>query len=412
MFDHNDLNQHARPKPVARMYEIPGTRSAVTASSPMSTPSSTAMPVAPVRMRRGRTAGLLFLALLTGAAGGGAAGSFAAMRSLPTAAAGASVVSAEPINMQNQAAAAANVAGAVFAAVSPSVVEISVAGETPMGMTYSGGTGFVVDARGLILTNNHVVASSEQVEVQFSDGTTRTATVLGTDSGNDLALLETDLPANVPVARLADSDAVTVGETAVAIGSPFGLEQTVTQGIVSAIHRTWSPGTGRTQRNLIQTDAPINPGNSGGPLLNAAGEVIGITSMIESPVRGSVGVGFAIPINTAKQLIPQLEAGAELKAVWLGIRGGDVTAALAEERDLPVQEGVLVAEAVQGGPAARAGLQPEDIITALDQTAVKTLGELQDALSQHQPGDTVTLSIMRAGAEQELDVRLEAWVEQ
>ena len=369
------------------------------------------MPVAPVRARRGRTAGLLILALLTGAAGGGAAGTFAATRSLPTAAAGASVVSAEPIGNQNQAA-SANVAGAVFAAVSPSVVEISVAGETPMGMTYSGGTGFVVDARGLILTNNHVVAGSEEVEVQFSDGTTRSATVLGTDSGNDLALLETDLPANVPVARLADSDAVTVGETAVAIGSPFGLEQTVTQGIISAIHRTWSPGTGRTQRNLIQTDAPINPGNSGGPLLNAAGEVIGITSMIESPVRGSVGVGFAIPINTAKQLIPQLEAGAELKAVWLGIRGGDVTAALAEERDLPVQQGVLVAEAVQGGPAARAGLQPEDIITALDETAVKTLGELQDALSRHQPGDTVTLSIVRAGAEQELEVQLEAWVEQ
>jgi S1-C subfamily serine protease len=321
-----------------------------------------------------------------------------------------SVVSAEPIGQQ--AAVIPNVASAVFAAASPSVVEINVMGATPMGTTYSGGSGFVVDARGYILTNNHVVEGAETVEVQFGDGTTGTATVLGTDSGNDLALLKTDLPSNIPAARLADSDAVTVGETAVAIGSPFGLEQTVTQGIVSAIHRTWSPGTGRTQRNLIQTDAPINPGNSGGPLLNAQGEVIGVNSMIESPVRGSVGVGFAIPINTAKQLIPQLETGAQLKAVWLGIRGGDLTAALAEERSLAVQEGVLVAEVVQGGPAARAGLQAEDIITALDGQAVKTLGELQDALSQHQPGDSVTLSITRGSAKQDLEVRLEAWSDQ
>jgi S1-C subfamily serine protease len=129
-------------------------------------------------------------------------------------------------------------------------------------------------------------------------------------------------------------------------------------------------------------------------------------------VRGSVGVGFAIPINTAKLLIPQLETGAQLKAVWLGIRGGDVTAALAQERDLGTNEGVLVAEAVQGGPAARAGLQAEDVITALDGKAVTTLGELQDALSQHQPGDTVTLSIVRGGSQQELKVQLEAWTEQ
>lgn len=375
------------------------------------TPLSAIVAPTPARSRRGRTAGLLVLALVTGAAGGGAAGTFAATRSLPTAvAASTSVVGAEPIGRQS--AATVNVASAVFAAASPSVVEINVTGATPMGTTYSGGSGFVVDARGYILTNNHVVAGAESVEVQFSDGTTATATVMGTDSGNDLALIKTELPANIPVARLADSDAVSVGEIAVAIGSPFGLEQTVTQGIVSAVHRVWAPTNGRAQRNLIQTDAPINPGNSGGPLLNAQGEVIGVNSMIESPVRGSVGVGFAIPINTAKQLIPQLETGAQLKAVWLGIRGGDVTSTLAQERNLTVEEGVLVAEAVQGGPAAGAGLQAEDVITALDGTAVTTLGELQDALSQHQPGDTVTLSIIRGGATQELKVQLETWTEQ
>ena len=125
-----------------------------------------------------------------------------------------------------------------------------------------------------------------------------------------------------------------------------------------------------------------------------------------------MGIAFAIPINTAKQLIPQLETGAQLKAVWLGIRGGDVTSALAEELSLTVEQGVLVAEAVQGGPAARAGLQAEDVITALDGKAVTTLGELQDALSQHQPGDSVTLSIVRGGAKQELKVQLETWTEQ
>ena len=408
LLDHDKSPPEVRPGRIARVYE---TTTGIGVPRMAATPG-TGIPAAatPGRLRRRGTAGLLVLALLTGAAGGGAAGMFAASRALPSTSASTSVVAAEPISRQEKTA--AGVAGAVYAAVSPSVIEISVAGASMMGPTYSGGSGFVVDARGLILTNNHVVEGAQEVDVQFSDGTTRKATVLGTDSGNDLALLKVDLPANVPVARLADSDAVAVGETAVAIGSPFGLEQTVTQGIVSAIHRTWSPGTGRLQRNLIQTDAPINPGNSGGPLLNAAGEVIGVTSMIESPVRGSVGVGFAIPINTAKQLIPQLEAGARLEPVWLGIRGGDVTESLAQELSLPVTEGVLVAEAVPGGPAARAGLQAQDIITGIDGTKTATLAALQDALAQHQPGDTVTLSTLRNGAEQELEVRLETWTEQ
>lgn len=425
LFEHDDMQGDGRTEPETPIRETPAPQT----PDIEATPFQQAQPVnrpdyttwqaslphtvapAPARSQRGRTAGLLVLALVTGAAGGGAAGTFAVTRSHPAAAAAStSVVSAEPI--ARQSAATINVASEVFAAASPSVVEINVTGETPMGTTYSGGSGFVVDARGYILTNNHVVEGAQSVEVQFNDGSTSTATVMGTDSGNDLALIKTTLPANIPVARLADSDAVSVGETAIAIGSPFGLEETVTQGIVSAVHRTWAPDNGRAQRNLIQTDAPINPGNSGGPLLNAQGEVIGINSMIESPVRGSVGVGFAIPINTAKQLFPQLETGAQLKAVWLGIRGGDVTAALAQENNLTVKEGVLVAEAVQGGPAAKAGLQAEDVITALDGKAVTTLGELQDALSRHQPGDTVTLSIVRGGAKKELKVQLETWTEQ
>jgi S1-C subfamily serine protease len=170
------------------------------------------------------------------------------------------------------------------------------------------GSGVVVDTDGLILTNRHVVEGASSVTVEFSSGETRTATVLDVDSTYDLALLQVaGMPAGVAAATLGDSDDVEVGATAIAIGSPFGLEQSVTQGIVSAVDRTWL-GSGTQLDGLIQTDTPINPGNSGGPLLNEVGEVIGINTMIESPVEGNVGVGFALPINVAVEAFAQLEA--------------------------------------------------------------------------------------------------------
>jgi S1-C subfamily serine protease len=281
----------------------------------------------------------------------------------------------------------------------------------------------VVDAHGLILTNNHVIEGSRAVSVRFTNGEQREAQVLGTDRGNDLALLKVDLPANVPVAALGDSDQVQVGETAIAIGSPFGLDQTVTQGIISAVHRDWSPGNGRVQRNLLQTDAPINPGNSGGPLLNANGDVVGINTMIESPVRGSVGVGFAIPSNTAKRLLPQLEAGAQLEPVWLGISGQELDATIAKDQGLAVTEGVLVLEVVPGSAADQAGIRggqsvnetlPRggDVITKIDGQAVKDLGQLTEQLSGHQPGDEISVTIVRDGREQEVKAKLQAWPEQ
>ncbi len=377
------------------------------------------------RARRLGTTAALALALTAGAVGGGAAGTVAGARCLDSQpSSSAPVVVAQPVAAQ-PAQSGTNVAGAVFNQVNPSVVRITVAGQTRGGgLTPSGsGSGFVISAeggRGLILTNNHVVDGARAVSVRFSTGETRQAQVLGTDSGNDLALLQVDLPAGVPAARLADSDAVQPGETAIAIGSPFGLDGTVTQGIVSAVDREWSPGGGRLRRDLIQTDAPINPGNSGGPLLNAAGEVIGINTMIESPVRGSVGVGFAVPINTAKNLLPQLQAGARLEPVWLGISGQELDATIARDQGLAVNEGVLVTGVVPGGPAAQAGVRgggganeriPRggDVIRAVDGQPVRTMRDLADRLAGRKPGDTITLTVWRDGGERQLTVTLAAW---
>jgi S1-C subfamily serine protease len=331
----------------------------------------------------------------------------------------AAPASSQPVSAQQ--ATTETIAGRVFGAVSPGVVTLTVSGQTPIGpMQYGGGSGFVVDASGLILTNHHVVEGARSVTVRFSNGATREAQVLGTDRGNDLALVKVDLPANVPVLPLADSSQVQVGEVAVAVGSPFGLEQSVTQGIVSAVNRTWAPGNGRVRRNLLQTDTPLNPGNSGGPLLNARGEVIGINSMIESPVRGSVGVGFAVPINVAKQLMPRLEAGAKLEPVWLGIAGQELDATIAKDQGLSVQSGVLVMNVVPDSPAARAGLRggqganeriPRggDVITAVDGQPVANVGQVTDRLTAKQPGETVKLTLLRDGREQQVDVTLQAW---
>jgi len=246
------------------------------------------------------------------------------------------------------------------------------------------------------------------VVVIFSDGTKRQGQVLGADSNHDLAVVKVDLPANVTPVTLGDSDKVQVGETAIAIGSPFGLDQTVTQGIISAVHRDWEPGDGSVQRNLIQSDTPINPGNSGGPLLNANGEVIGINTMIESPVRGSVGVGFSIPINTAKQLLPKLAAGEKVAPAWLGISGQSIDADVAQQQGFSTQSGVLVGEVAPGAPAEQAGLQAGDVITAADGQPVTSMNELVGAVSGHAPGDTLELTVVRNGQTQDLSATLQA----
>jgi S1-C subfamily serine protease len=247
----------------------------------------------PLRPRCLATTALVVLALALGALGGSTLGIIAGARWLAPLAASAS----PPAPATLPAASASAIVGDVYNRVGPAVVELGVSGQGGRGS----GSGVVVDPSGLIITNNHVVDQASRIAVRFRDGTTRSAEVLRTDPANDLALLRVDLPPGSTVAPLGDSDQVQVGDDVIAIGNPFGLEQTVTQGIVSAVQRDWRPDA---PHGLIQTDAPINPGNSGGPLFNARGEVIGITSMIASPVRGSVGIGFAVPSNTAKQLLP------------------------------------------------------------------------------------------------------------
>ena len=262
-----------------------------TPSAPLPPPSTPPTPSTPTRPRRWLRRTLLAGALVLATVGGGAAGALATMRLSPPASA---PVISQPILAP--VAPASSIAGSVYGSAGPAVVEIGVRGARGGGT----GSGVVVAGDGRILTNYHVVENARSIAVRFSDGTTRSAQVLRTDEANDLAVIQVELPAGSVVAPLGDSDTVQVGETVVAIGNPYGLEQTVTQGIVSAMHRDRAANG---PQNLIQTDAPINPGNSGGPLLNANGEVIGINASIASPVRGSVGIGFAIPINTAKQLL-------------------------------------------------------------------------------------------------------------
>lgn len=320
----------------------------------------------------------------------------------------------------------------IYQNAAPSVVLVTNEGatqRTPFGNMPQGGTGsgVIVDDQGHILTNNHVVDGAVKLAVTLSDGTTTVpATVVGTDPGNDLAIIKIDVPKDkLVVATLGDSSQVKPGQLAIAIGSPFDLSGTVTVGFVSAIGRTRSGAGSRPIRNMIQTDAAINPGNSGGPLLNSRGEVIGITSSIESPIEGSVGVGFAIAINTAKASFQQMLAGATVQHPWLGIAGGALTADMAKSLGLSVSEGVYVTEVTPNSPAAQAGLKGAatsqsqlnsavppnggDVITAVDGKKVTRVEEISGYLDTKQIGDTVQLTIIRDGQSQTVTVKLGTW---
>ena len=248
--------------------------------------------------------------------------------------------------------------------MSPSVVEITSTLQSggPFGQQAQGtGTGVVLDSDGRILTNNHVIDGAQNIQVRFSDGSTSSAKVLGTDPANDLAVIQaTDSGLQLHPAQLGDSDALRVGDPVLAIGNPFNLESTLTQGIVSATGRTYSTGANtRPIRNMIQTDAAVNPGNSGGPLLNSQGQVIGINTLLENPTGDNVNVGiaFAVAINTAKQSVSQMESGQTVSHPWLGIAGVDITPAVAKEASIDAQKGVYVTLVSAGGPASKAGLK-------------------------------------------------------
>jgi len=286
------------------------------------------------------------------------------------------------------------------------------------------GSGFVIDSDGHILTNNHVVSGADQIRVKLGDSDrSYEATKVGTDPATDLALLKVNAPSDAlhPLA-LGNSAQTQVGDPVVAIGNPFGLDRTATSGIVSALQREIQAPNGFSISNVIQTDASINPGNSGGPLIDSSGQVIGITSQIETGGgQGSVGIGFAIPINTARTVINQLESSGHVEHAFLGITGTTVSPDLAQALNLPVSSGVLVQEAVNGGPADKAGIRGGDtaatingsnlalggdIITKVNGKPVDSMDRIVSIVNAAKPGDTLDMTLRRGSSERTVTVTL------
>lgn len=307
----------------------------------------------------------------------------------------------------------------IYERVSPSVVYISVSTANGSGS----GSGFVWDEKGHIVTNNHVIEDAERIVVHFVDDTTAEAELVGADADSDLAVVLVDLPASQfrPV-QLGDLDALKVGQRAIAIGNPFGFEQTMTTGIVSALGRVVRQDSGFSLPQLIQTDAAINPGNSGGPLINSHGQVIGVTTLIYSETGSNAGVGFAVPVDAVKRVVPSLIEAGRYRDPWLGITGTSVTPVMAEDLDLDAERGVLVQSVVAGGPAAGAGLQggerqvryeggvlaPDgDIIVAIDGVEISSMDDLIIYLSGAAVDQEIELTVLRGGVEQSVSMILE-----
>ena len=285
------------------------------------------------------------------------------------------------------------------------------------------GSGFVIDDEGNILTNAHVVEGARNVSVQFSDSAVVEAEVVGADPSTDIALIKVD-PEDLDLKplELGSAEGLEVGDPTVAIGNPFGLERTLTTGVVSALQRRIQGLNGFTIRDVIQTDAAINPGNSGGPLLDAAGRVIGINSQIATGGggNGNVGIGFAVPIDTAKEILDDLKAGEAPERAQLGVTTGTIDESL-EALNLPVDSGVLVQEVEQGSPADKAGLRGGnivaevngqevriggDIITKVNGEEVATADDLATIIQGHEPGDEVEITYLRDGEEETVKVKL------
>jgi S1-C subfamily serine protease len=302
------------------------------------------------------------------------------------------------------------------------------AGPTPFGEPEpEGGTatgsGFLIDTEGHIVTNSHVVEGADRVSVTLgASDESHPAEIVGTDPATDVALLKVDVPADElhPLA-LGDSSRVQVGDPVVAIGNPFGLDRTVTSGIVSALQRQIQAPNGFSISHVIQTDAAINPGNSGGPLIDTGGNVIGINAQIQTRTGGNVGIGFAIPIDTARDVVEQLKADGKVEHAFLGITGGTITAELAKALNLPVEEGVIVQEVVPGGPAEKAGVEGGtttatiegaeleiggDIIVEVDGKPISSMDEVIDVVNGSQPGDTLKLTVRRGKGTKTLTVTL------
>ncbi|HET9531944.1 MAG TPA: trypsin-like peptidase domain-containing protein [Blastocatellia bacterium] len=315
----------------------------------------------------------------------------------------------------------------IYRAVSPGVVNITSKSftETWFGVHPQEGTGSgsIIDEQGHVLTNYHVVRGASQLEVQI-ENEKYSARLVGADPDNDLAVIKVNAPRNkLTIVRLGTSNGLQVGQKVLAIGNPFGLQRTLTTGIISGLERPLrDPATRRTIEGAIQTDASINPGNSGGPLLNARGEMIGINTAIYSPSGGSVGVGFAVPVDTAKKIIPDLIAKGYVSYPWLGVSTMPLNRRIAGAFDLPVAEGIIIGEVYRGSGAAAAGLRGAqaretiyggialerlgDVILSIDGQQVRNTDDLQRVLKNKEPGQTVQVEVLRNNGRVSLPVRL------
>jgi S1-C subfamily serine protease len=306
---------------------------------------------------------------------------------------GGTVMVAPPVKNANGAESVAAVAKAVL----PSIVRIDVAADSPFGGSTEGtGSGVIYRADGYIVTNNHVVANTNEVRVRLSDGTALTARVVGTAApAVDIAVIKVD-KTSLPAATFGSTKELVVGQLAVAIGSPFGLQGTVTSGVISALHRNIALDPTERFSDAIQTDAPINPGNSGGALADGQGRVIGINTAILSGGGGNVGVGFAIPIEIVHRVADQIIETGHARLPFLGISG----------QNLPDNKGALIQDVVASGPAARAGLEPGDIITSLDGQRIRSMDDLIAALLNKDVGQVVRVGYVRDGKSHTASARL------
>jgi S1-C subfamily serine protease len=329
---------------------------------------------------------------------------------------------AEPV----AATSTTNSVNSVYRATRDAVVEITVTGAaepTPFGgeeQQRGQGSGFVIDEEGHVVTNQHVVDDAQSLNVTMRDGSRYTATVVGSDPSTDLAVIKVNAPASkLTPLELGDSSAVRVGDAVIAIGSPFGLDGTVTTGIVSALSREVEAPNNFAIDDTIQTDAAINHGNSGGPLLNTRGEVIGVNAQIRSESGGNDGVGFAIPSNTVEEIASRLISGGKVEHAYLGVGSQTIDSAAADALDIP--RGAMVTRVNSGTAAAKAGLKPAtgsrtvqgetyetggDVITEVDGQAVEGADALRRVIDSHRPGDTVKLTVVRDGDSRTVEVKL------
>ena len=315
----------------------------------------------------------------------------------------------------------------IYRDAAPSVVNIVTSAVSydffynPVPSTGSG-SGVIADRNGHIITNFHVIDGAKSLAVTLFDGSKYSAEVVGVDPGVDLAVIRIKAPASkLKPIELGDSSSLQIGQKAFAIGSPFGLEKTLTVGIVSSLGRTMRASSGRLIRGIIQTDAAINPGNSGGPLLDSSGRMVGVNTAIFSPVKGSIGIGFSIPVQTVKNVFSTLVTKGYVSRLWLGITGQNIDAADAELLRLKFP-GVLIADVFKGSPAHKAGLRASDstvrlgnviiaaggdLIASINGKPIATMDELSDLMETFERGETVTLKVLRGAKELDIKVKLE-----